>query len=319
MRLQPDCDGQVYDTLLELYLRADDLAQLPAAEAREERDARVLALLDQPDAKYDSHHAMVLAQMYDFTPGILKLYEKSKRFEQILHYHMEKRAFRQVVECCKQYGPSDKNLWLQSLTYFAQQQDCEEYVNAVLRHVAKHRLFPPLVVIDALARRSTVTIAAVKEYISDLLRAEDQVVQEDRHLIQQYREDTARMRAEITELKTKAKIFKALKCESCRESLTLPAVHFLSGNSYHESCLVSDEDPAIAEDRLKVMDLMQAQGQACADHDQFFKQLDGGRDRFSVVAEYFGRGIFNKVAIVDGTGDRARAAFDTFTHVDTRR
>jgi hypothetical protein len=28
---------------------------------------------------------------------------------------------------------------------------------------------------------------------------------------------------------------------------------------------------------------------------QFFKQLDGAESRFSVVADYFGRGVFNKV------------------------
>jgi len=43
----------------------------------------VLDLLQNPNAKYDDHHAMVLAQIFDFKPGILYLYEKAKQYQQI--------------------------------------------------------------------------------------------------------------------------------------------------------------------------------------------------------------------------------------------
>ena len=36
---------------------------------------------------------MVLTQIYDFKPGILYLYEKSKQFQQIVQYYMEKNAY----------------------------------------------------------------------------------------------------------------------------------------------------------------------------------------------------------------------------------
>ena len=57
------------------------------------REAKVLELLQNSQALYDDHHAMVLTQIYDFKPGILYLYEKAKQFQQIVQYYMEKNAY----------------------------------------------------------------------------------------------------------------------------------------------------------------------------------------------------------------------------------
>jgi hypothetical protein len=91
---QPDSAPQVYDTLLELYLQAEVDKSDPAAV--QQHDVRVLDLLQNPSAKYDDHHAMVLAQVYDFKTGILYLYEKAKQYQQIVQYYMEKDAYSEV-------------------------------------------------------------------------------------------------------------------------------------------------------------------------------------------------------------------------------
>ena len=36
---------------------------------------------------------MVLTQIYDFTPGILYLYEKARQYQQIVQYYMEHNAY----------------------------------------------------------------------------------------------------------------------------------------------------------------------------------------------------------------------------------
>jgi hypothetical protein len=61
---QPDSAPQVYDTLLELYLQSG--VDPNDATAVQQHDIRVLDLLQNSAAKYDDHHAMVLAQVYDF-------------------------------------------------------------------------------------------------------------------------------------------------------------------------------------------------------------------------------------------------------------
>lgn len=92
----------------------------------------------------------------------------------------------------------------------------------------------------------------------------------------------------------------ALPCSgtNCGGTLDLPAVHFLCGHSYHERCLQNEfECTACSEDRRKVMDIVQSQSQLAEQHEKFFKELDGTENRFGVVADYFGRGLFNKVVL----------------------
>lgn len=50
-------------------------------------------LLRDSNAKYDGYQAMVMTQMYDFRPGILYLFEKTKQYQQIVRYYMEKKAY----------------------------------------------------------------------------------------------------------------------------------------------------------------------------------------------------------------------------------
>lgn len=116
---------------------------------------------------------------------------------------------------------------------------------------------------------------------------------------EQYREDTARMRGEITELKTKAKIFQDMKCPACNSALDLPAVHFLCGHSFHQRCLHEAEECAhCEEDRRKVQDLQKAQRQTASQHEEFMRKLELTGNRFGVIAEGFGNGVFNKVSLV---------------------
>ena len=54
-------------------------------------------------------------------------------------------------------------------------------------------------------------------------------------MIRKYREDTEKMRSQIEELQTCAKIFQSSKCMICSRALELPAVHFLCGDSFHQA------------------------------------------------------------------------------------
>lgn len=303
VNVQPNSAAQVYDTLLELYLQVAS-TPLPggaASSATAQNEGRILDLLRNTEAKYDDHHAMVLTQIYDFKPGILYLYEKAKQYQQIVQYYMEKDAYTEIIDACKKYGTADRNLWVQALSYFAgKEEGCKTQISEVLAHIDKRNLLPPLLVIDALARNSTATLSVVKEYITRRLQQENQSITEDERRIKQYREDTARMRDEIHELKTKAKVFQDTKCTNCRNPLDLPAVHFLCGHSYHQLCLVGDSEECTvcAEERSKVQDIIRSQQLGADQHEQFFKQLEGSPNRFGVVADYFGKGVFNKIRLV---------------------
>lgn len=67
------------------------------------------------------------------------------RFQQIMHYHMQHEQYRQVIAVCERHGEQDPSLWEQALSYFARkEEDCKEYVAAVLKHIENKNLMPPL-------------------------------------------------------------------------------------------------------------------------------------------------------------------------------
>ena len=68
-----------------------------------------------------------------------------RRFQQIMHYHMQHEQYRQVITVCERHGEQEPSLWEQALSYFARkEEDCKEYVAAVLKHIESKNLMPPL-------------------------------------------------------------------------------------------------------------------------------------------------------------------------------
>ena len=301
VQAQPGSSNVIYNTLLELYLHRDASDKPGAWQGRE---AKALELLKNTEAKYNLDQAMVLAQMHDFQAGVLYLYEKAKLYQQILHYHMDHRSYAQVIETCKKHGNKDSSLWVQALSYFAHSDDdCKDQIVEVLTHIDKQNLLSPLMVVRTLSRNSRATLATIRDYIVRRLQQDNEQVFDDERLVRQYREETEKMRAQIEELKTSAKIFQVMKCSLCRSPLELPAAHFLCQHSFHQHCLegMTDTDtecPLCSSENKKVLDMIRHQEQMKDLHEQFHNQLERANDSFSVVADYFGRGVFNKLTLV---------------------
>lgn len=294
IKVHPKLREVVYNTLLELYLNEIGTCR---TEERVTKERRALELLKRSEASYDLDHALVLAQMHDFKDGILYLYEKALLFQQILQYHMEHNDYEQVMDTCKRHGRQDPNLWVQALSYFASCEKCKDFIAVVLRHIEENHLMPPLMVVQTLADSQYATLADIKPYILKHLQEVNEQIVKDEQLVKQYREDTTRMRDQIKELQTSAKVFQVMKCHFCRRGLSLPALHFLCGHSFHQTCLDDEFDnecPTCARENRKVLDVIQRQEQTGNLHEQFHAQLSRSADGFTVVADYFGRGVFNK-------------------------
>lgn len=72
--------------------------------------------------------------------------------------------------------------------------------------------------------------------------------------------------------------------------------HFSCMRGYSEN----DKDcPVCHSKNLQLIDALQAQNESRDQHEIFHNQLDRSIEPFSVVAEYFGRGMFNKIVIVE--------------------
>jgi hypothetical protein len=278
---------RVFHTLLELYLKD----QLYTEATR---------LLQQYEGMYDDRHALLLVQTFHFTDGVLFLYEKMGLYHDILHMHMENADPQAVVRTCEQYASGDANMWSQVLAYFAQlstthpDTDYSPYIRRILSAIERENTLPPLSVLQLLSRSSSLSLGAVKGYLLNRLETEAKSIAEDEIAIKDYVEETTRMRTEVDELRTQARIFQQSKCAGCGSSLDLPAVHFMCMHSFHLHCMGDNENecPICAPRAKRVIEIRRLQEESAGQHDAFFKMLDQSQDGFSTVAEYFGRGIF---------------------------
>ncbi|NXE78887.1 VPS11 protein, partial [Cochlearius cochlearius] len=300
--VQADSPQGVYDTLLELRLQ--NWAHERDEQVKDKLHDEALTLLKSGRFQTVFDKALVLCQMHNFKDGVLYLYEQGKLPPPIMHYHMQNEQYKKVIEVCELYGDQEACLWEQALGYFARkEEDCKEYIAAVLKHIENKNLMPPLLVVQTLAHNSTATLSVIKDYLINKLQKQSRQIEQDEQRIQKYREETTRIRQEIEELKASPKIFQKTKCSICTSALELPSVHFLCGHSFHQHCFESysesdSECPTCMPENRKVMDMIRAQEQKRDLHDQFQHQLKCSNDGFSVVADYFGRGAPPKLTLI---------------------
>lgn len=118
------------------------------------------------------------------------------------------------------------------------------------------------------------------------------------------------MRKEIQDLRTNARIFQLSKCTACTFTLDLPAVHFMCMHSFHLRCLGDNEKecPECAPEYRSVLEMKRSLEQNSKDQDRFFQQVKNSKDGFSVIAEYFGKGIISKTSSGSTSGLRSGSA-----------
>lgn len=120
---------------------------------------------------------------------------------------------------------------------------------------------------------------------------------------QNYRKDTEKLKEQLDTLKSGSIVIQGSRCAACHHPLELPTIHFLCQHSYHQHCFqsFSDEEnecPACQPENKSLLELLKAREYTKDLHETFHSQLEKAHDGFSVAAEYFGRGVFNKYKVI---------------------
>ncbi|XP_057461596.1 vacuolar protein-sorting-associated protein 11 homolog [Actinidia eriantha] len=253
---------------------------------------------------YDVDLAIILCEMNAFKEGLLYLYEKMKLYKEVMACYMQAHDHEGLIACCKKLGDSgkggDQSLWADVLKYFGELgEDCSKEVKEVLTYIERDDILPPIIVLQTLSRNPCLTLSVIKDYIARKLEQESKLIEEDRRAIDKYQEETLAMRKEIQDLRTNARIFQLSKCTACTFTLDLPAVHFMCMHSFHLRCLGDNEKecPECAPEYRSVLEMKRSLEQNSKYQDQFFQQVKSSKDGFSVIAEYFGKGIISKTRI----------------------
>ncbi|KAJ3414393.1 Vacuolar protein sorting-associated protein 11 [Chytridiales sp. JEL 0842] len=279
--------------------RANNALETMTKEAGE---ARALALLKDEKAKYDLDHALILCQRYNFKDGTIFVYERLKMYGEVLNFYMREENYPAVISTCKLYGDTDPSLWPQALSYFAERSTGQLGVQAhselseVLDVIDKRNLMPPIQVLRILSRNPAVTVGMVREYVLRKLRAENDAIEEAKKLTEAYRADTARMKAQIEEMKTSPTVFQESKCSACNQLLELPTIHFMCRHSYHARCVSErgqgSECPRCAPEHRMLVEMLESQQSTADRYDVFKSKLDQSNNRFATMAEFFSKNIF---------------------------
>ncbi|KAK2995647.1 hypothetical protein RJ640_013604 [Escallonia rubra] len=288
-------------------------------KARQERFQKGLHLLksawpsDQEHPLYDVDLCIILCEMNAFKEGLLYLYEKMKLYKEVTACYMQAHDHEGLISCCKRLGDSrkggDPSLWADLLKYFGELgEECSNEVKEVLTYIERDDILPPIIVLQTLSKNPCLTLSVIKDYIARKLEQESKLIEEDRRAIDKYQEETLSMRKEILDLRTNARIFQLSKCTACTFTLDLPAVHFMCMHSFHQRCLGDNEKecPECAPEYQSVLEMKRNLEQNSKNQDQFFKQVRSSKDGFSVIAEYFGKGIISKTT--NGPTDTLRSS-----------
>lgn len=170
--------------------------------------------------------------------------------------------------------------------------------------IAKERLIAPQLVIEAIRTgNANITLGHIRPYIVNELQQELQQGQKLKELTTKYQKDNDLLIQECEKLKSGTIVIQGSRCAACHHPLELPTIHFLCMHSYHQHCFQSftedeQECPACQPKNKDLLELLKAREYNKDLHETFHSQLEKAHDGFSVVAEYFGRGVFNKYKLL---------------------
>ncbi|XP_034943521.1 vacuolar protein sorting-associated protein 11 homolog [Chelonus insularis] len=292
----------VYNTLVEHYLHVWNALDSKVTKLQYEQ--KVIRLLQNSEACYDKDQILILCHQHNFRRGLLFLYEEKKLYYEILQYHLREGDDESVLSTCKRFGHQDPNLWIQALWSVARNRKASPKLLAdILSYISSEKLLSPLMVIDALSTSLTCTLGDVRSYLNSVLKSEHEQTLQDAESVNKYRKDTEKLREQISEIKNSTIIFQGSRCSACHHQLELPSIHFMCQHSYHQHCFQSfseneTECPACLPNNKTLLDIIKAQEQSRDLHETFHSLLDRAEDPFSLVAEYFGRGVFKKLMVI---------------------
>ncbi|KAL0946382.1 hypothetical protein HGRIS_012612 [Hohenbuehelia grisea] len=289
----------VWNTLLELYLT------LPAESEGGSLREKAQRLLRGTSIPYDSTHALILCSSTGYTQGLVLLWEKMGMYEDVLRFWMDRnregdaQASAEVIRHLNMYGANHPHLYPLVLRFLTSSPELlarhTEDVKAVLEHIDREGIIPPLGIIQVLSRNSVASVGLVKEWLIARIKSAREEIHRDEELTGSYRLETASKLKQVEELSdpNNPRVFHVTRCSSCGGQLDLPSVHFMCNHSYHQRCLADHdtECPNCAREHGVIREIRRNNERLADQHDLFLSEVQ--EDGFAAVSSAFSRGVLN--------------------------
>ncbi|EAT44793.1 AAEL003887-PA [Aedes aegypti] len=301
----PSCSKFVYNTLIEHYLyrwRESSTVEI-----------KLLNLLKNDPERYDKNHVLIQCRVYQFWPGVMHLYEEDKLHHLIIRHYLKNSDYENLLVSCRKLGQNDASLWLLALNGLKNDQGAPpKLLSQVLQVIAQEKLQAPLQILNCLAVENGPTLLPVRDYFMQVFQKEQESTHHDLELTAKYSDESTAIKKHIKHLQEGNVEFRNTVCDTCKQPLSWPALFFLCKHSYHQDCIrgyseTERDCPVCNKKNMQLMDTLRAQSESRGQHEAFHNLLDRSSEPFSVVAEYFGRGLFNKLLIVEEETDTQHA------------
>lgn len=283
------------NTSLDLYLRKYNTCK----DINEKNcvSERIMKILQREDTEYDLNQAVISCKLNQFDAGLLYLYKKLKQYQLILNYHVKKNDPNNVMDICQKFGEDQPNLWVEALCYFVQKDPSNPHLITILMVIEGKRLLSPILVIKILSQNASTPISIVKDFFVRFLTKESEMIAENERLIHQLKDETEKMRQSIQKMQSEPKVFQAIKCSSCSQTLELPSVHFFCNHSFHHHCFQSldlgNDCPICLPENEQILKLIKSRENNDDLQAQFQEQLSRtDSDVIAIISNYLSKGLF---------------------------
>ena len=247
---------------------------------------RVRQILEDPSARYKDDHMLILCQQHNYAAGMLLLLQKLDYKDTILDYYMLYNQYDMVISFANEFGADDPSLWTKVIQYLAsrgddgtesadQKAEREVHLAKVLDVIEQNKLLSALAVVRLLGSAgATCSVRVMKDFLINSFQAmaDEKAVAEKKTF--EFRRETESIRKDTEKGNRK---IEGAAAESVQKQ-------------------IATQERAGAPEKL---------------HSTFTRDLAakdkgmGSSDRFQLVADHFGLGLFEKSAAGGGGGGGA--------------
>lgn len=306
----PSSSNFLYNTLIEHYLTLWKMSDNPSNE-RVTLEQRIVELIKNESEHYDDNHVLVLCQTYEFWLGAMLIYEEKKLYHLIVRHYLSIKDFYNLHVLCKRLGTTDPSIWVHTLNGLKMNNQVPTtFLQEILQVIAAEKLQSPLQVLHVLTTiENGPNLSSVRHYFTQIFQKEADAMAQDEAQAEKCRLESEEFKKNITAINGESIEFRgASLCDACHQPLHLPAVYFLCKHSFHQDCLRSysetEKDCMVCRKRNnKLQDVIFNQNEERNKNRTFSEQLNTSQEKFSVIANYYGRGLFNKIVLLSDDDD----------------
>ena len=308
----PTCSKILYNSLIEHYLTIWKIA-----DEKIIIEQRIIDLIKNYSQFYDDNHVLVLCQTYEFWMGAMLIYEEKKLYNLIVRHYLSTKDYGTMYMLCKRLGTEEPKIWLHTLNGLKNNNQVPTtFVQEILQVIATEKLQSPLQVLGALtAIENGPNLSSVRHYFTQIFQKEGDIISQDEVLAEKFRSESDTLKKNIHALNNEPVEFRGSLCDACHHPLALPALFFLCKHSFHQECIRSysetEKDCMVCRKKnIQLQELMHKQNESRNRNDVFKDVLESSHEPFAVIADYYGRGLFNKIFLISDDDEETKEKTD---------